>query len=309
MSDPIFTIPPDFRMEDKVFPMASGDLSDYWEQQRWLTEIQKLIEITNGCRNVKIGIVDTGFDYRHPQCRDVNMVSSKSFVDNSDGIDRNGHGTIVAHQIFRVCPNAQFYIAKVLSDRGSGPSTAIMAGCQWLAEQGCHFINGSLGSGSPYNPMKGFLESYKREGVCFFATGNSGRNEMGYPAGWGPGNGMFPIGAYDQSYRRASFSQVGTKMLACGAGVNIRAPKAGSSGETSASGTSMGTPHHVSLSAILTTVFRRKGYGDSLFDMLEGRYDDFMTDMGEPGRDRDTGFGYLDPGKILKFAEADDVGL
>ena len=313
MTHPGFQIPGDFEQDNSYTAMLTGEqsLASYWEYQRYLEAVNNMIDKNAGCRHAKIGILDTGIDWDHVLLKLLNIAKVDEFVnDGSGGKDRrSGHGTIVAHQIFRQCPNAEFYIAKVLGDGGSGSSNGILRGAEWLASHGCQYINASLGSSQPYRPFGEFLEEYRKFGLFLAASGNAGFVEMGWPAAWGMSKGCAPIGAHDSNYKRAGFSQVGNKLVVCGAGVNIRAARAGSSGETQASGTSMGTPHTTGQVVNIDVAYRRKGYKDTPYDLYEKEIPKFTTDMAEPGRDRATGFGFIDFQKISDFIDAESTGI
>ena len=71
---------------------------------------------------VKIAVLDTGVDLKHPfirgAIRQKRIRKLKSFVTNDTSTeDRVGHGTHVANLLLEVAPDAQLYIAKIASSK------------------------------------------------------------------------------------------------------------------------------------------------------------------------------------------------
>jgi subtilisin family serine protease len=72
-----------------------------------------------GYKRVKIAILDTGFDWVHPNWIYVKD-NYKDFVDekNNDdeykvGVDKTGHGTNGVHLLFKIMPHADICVARV----------------------------------------------------------------------------------------------------------------------------------------------------------------------------------------------------
>jgi subtilisin len=83
-------------------------------------------------RGIKIGIIDTGIDYNHPDLA-PNIKKIRSFIDDTDGYDANFHGTHIAGiaagadtgiGVIGVAPEAELYVAKVFGEGGYFTSTA-----------------------------------------------------------------------------------------------------------------------------------------------------------------------------------------
>ncbi|RLC70258.1 MAG: hypothetical protein DRI52_07410 [Chloroflexi bacterium] len=230
-------------------------------------------------RGVKIGIVDTGIDPDHPDFAG-RIVSGANFVrDGSSYRDDNGHGTHVAGiaagdgsvlggKYRGVAPEASLYVAKVLDAGGSGMMSGVMAGIEWAVEQGVQVINLSLGGPAPCDGTDALSETCDAAVaagvVVCVAAGNLGpkAKTVGSP---GCARQVITLGASDKLDDIASFSSRGptsdgrTKPDLVFPGVDIVAPRARGTTMgyplddyyTTASGTSMATPHATGAVALL----------------------------------------------------------
>ena len=233
----------------------------------------------NGYRGtgIKIAVVDTGIDREHPDFAG-RIVAGASFV-GDDYQDDNGHGTHVAGisagsgaaqdgTYVGVAPEASLYAAKVLDRNGSGSMSGVMAGVEWAVEQGVQVINLSLGgSGSSdgQDALSMTCNAAVAEGIVVCAAaGNAGPSSrtIGSP---GAEEDVITIGASDREDQVARFSSRGptadgrVKPDLCFPGTDIVAARAAGTSMgsplnehyTSASGTSMATPHAAGLAALL----------------------------------------------------------
>jgi subtilisin family serine protease len=71
----------------------------------------------DGRPRVKVAIIDTGIDGSHPLLKpfqENDQIRCKSWIEGEPAdVDDNGHGTHVAHSLFKVAARAELYIAKV----------------------------------------------------------------------------------------------------------------------------------------------------------------------------------------------------
>lgn len=224
----------------------------------------------------RVAVLDTGIDSTHPDLTGK-VVDSRNFTGTGPAIDGAGHGTHVASTIAGhgakykgVAPGAELIIGKVLSDSGSGPWSGIIDGMEWAAtEAHADVISMSLGGGPSDGtdlPAQTVNTLTAQTGVLFvIAAGNSGPrvSTVATPAA---ADAALTVAATDKSDKLASFSSRGPRVgdLAlkpdiAAPGVNISAARAAGTTMgtpvddlyTTASGTSMATPHVAGAAAIL----------------------------------------------------------
>ncbi|MFD7157992.1 S8 family serine peptidase [Kribbella sp. NPDC059898] len=228
---------------------------------------------------VKVAILDTGVDLNHPDLAGK-VVESQSFVAGQTVQDGHGHGTHVASTIAGsgaasggkykgVAPGAELVIGKVLSNEGEGAASDIVAGMDWAAHSGAKVVSMSLGGTAgpkEEDPLVEAVDSLTAQtGVLFtIAAGNSGpdASTVGSP---GDADSALTVGAVDSTDAITYFSSRGPavggslkpEITAPGSEI-VAARAAGTSmghpvdaNYTSASGTSMATPHVAGAAAIL----------------------------------------------------------
>ncbi|PEC50563.1 S8 family serine peptidase [Bacillus sp. AFS096315] len=182
-------------------------------------------------KGVKVGVLDTGIDYNHPDLKDA-FKGGYDFVDNdndpmeatykdwqaSNQPESNGngtyyteHGTHVSGTIVGqnkndsevsvegVAPDADLYMYRVLGPYGSGSSENVIAGIDKGVQDGMDVINLSLGAGinDPYYPTSTAINYAVLNGVtAVVSAGNSG--PKAYTLG-SPGTAAFAltVGASD----------------------------------------------------------------------------------------------------------------
>jgi len=226
---------------------------------------------------VRIAIADTGIDPDHPDFQG-RIAATSDFTGEGAG-DANGHGThcagiaagsgtACAGKYRGVAPASTLYVAKLLRANGQGMMSTVMAGVEWAVDQGVHIISLSVGGPGPgdgSDALSEMCDAAVAEGVIVVvAAGNDGPN--GYTIG-SPGcaRDVITIGACNDDDRIAAFSSRGPttdgriKPDVVLPGVDIVAPRAAGTAlgtvvdewYTSASGTSMATPHAAGVCALL----------------------------------------------------------
>jgi subtilisin family serine protease len=197
--------------------------------------------------NVHAYIVDTGIRTTH-----VDFGGRAVWGTNTtgDGInsDCHGHGTHVAGTVggasYGVAKGVALVAVKVLNCAGSGTTSGVVSGVNWVAQNAIRpaVANMSLGGGVQQaldDAVAGAIAS----GVTFaIASGNSNADACNFsPARVAT---ALTVNASDISDNRASFSNYGTCTDLFGPGVNITSAWNTSDTATNTiSGTSMATPH------------------------------------------------------------------
>ncbi|MBI2329974.1 S8 family serine peptidase [Candidatus Daviesbacteria bacterium] len=208
-------------------------------------------------RDIKIGIIDTGIDYTHPdlggcstqQVQDggcSKVIGGYDFInEDNDPIDDHFHGTHVAgiaagngtlangQQIKGIAPDAKIVAYKVLDNEGNGSQALVMSAIERSSDPNqdgdfsdhLDVINLSLGApGSPDDPVSLAIDRAADKGVvAVIAAGNSGPDEatVGSP---GVARKALTVGANDKDNKLAYFSSRGPVLFAPGSDYNLLKP-------------------------------------------------------------------------------------
>jgi subtilisin family serine protease len=192
-------------------------------------------------KNIKVGVIDTGIDYNHPDLKDA-YKGGFDFVDNdSDPMETtydqwkaskksefvNGsayytsHGTHVSgtiagrakndsdYKVIGVAPESDLYVYRVLGPYGSGSNAAVIAGIDKSVAEGMNVINLSLGA-SLNNPLEATslaIDNAVLSGVtAVVAAGNSGESGMYTLGSPGAAALALTVGASSASTRVSTFA-------------------------------------------------------------------------------------------------------
>ncbi|MFJ7936298.1 S8 family serine peptidase [Sporosarcina sp. NPDC096371] len=190
-------------------------------------------------KGIKVGVLDTGIDYNHPDLKDV-FKGGYDFVDNDadpmettykDWIDAGkpvdpgyvyytNHGTHVAgtiaaqqknevdYAVKGVAPEVDLYAYRVLGPWGGGYTEGVLAGIEQAITDGMDVINLSLGAktNDPLYATSVAINNAMLSGVvAVVAAGNDGPNEktLGSPGAAALG---ITVGASDVSMNIPTFS-------------------------------------------------------------------------------------------------------
>lgn len=272
--------------------------------------------------DVDVAVIDTGVDFQHPDLNVVGGVNCYSWWPFSascvaGGDDDHYHGTHVAGIIgaldngigvVGVAPGARIWAVKVLSSSGSGYSSQIVAGIDWVAAHAdtIEVANMSLGgagfSQAEYDAIQGAVNT----GVAFaVAAGNDGDDARNYsPGGFDnvlsvsaladfdgiPGGLGSASCRADQDDTLADFSNWGPEVDVAAPGVCILSTYPVEQGEYGVlSGTSMASPHAAGALALLASANKPRSAADvySLYNQVKAAGNFNWTD--------DSGDGIQEP--------------
>ena len=251
---------------------------------------------------IKVAIVDTGIDVKHPDLID-NLKGGVSAVGYTSSYnDDNGHGTHVAGiaaaidneiGVIGVGPKIDLYAVKVLNRRGSGYLSDVIEGLDWAVANGMQVVNMSLGTGSNIQSFHDAVIAAKNAGVVVIAAaGNSGGSVI-YPAAYSE---AIAVSATDQNNVIASWSSRGPEIDLAAPGVSIYSTYK-RTGYATLSGTSMAAPH-VAGSAALVLNTPVGGYDVNLNgkwdpNEVQKKLQDRAVDLGNTGFDNLYGWGLV----------------
>ncbi|WP_405792911.1 S8 family serine peptidase [Streptomyces sp. NBC_01506] len=263
---------PQIWLDGRVSPSLDRSTAQIGAPDVWKTGLRG--------ERVKVAVLDTGADQTHPDLAG-RVAAARDFSGSSGTGDGFGHGTHVAATVGGsgkasdgtrqgVAPAAELMVGKVLGDDGYGSESQVIAGMEWAAAEGAEVVNMSLGSDSPSDgtdPMSLALNELSESSGALFvvAAGNSGpgTGTIGSPAA---ADAALTVGAVDRDDSLADFSSRGPRPGNNGVKPDVTAPGVGivaaraagtTMGDpvdelhTSASGTSMATPHVAGAAALL----------------------------------------------------------
>ena len=206
---------------------------------------------TGTVANVNVYVIDTGVGNH----QDLNKVAHVNFASGKND-DCHGHGTHVAGtvaardnavDVVGVAPGAPVTGVKVLGCNGSGSTSGVIKGVDWVTAnaKGPAVANMSLGGSASQSLDAAVLRSAVSGVFYSVAAGNSGANACNSsPArvGAGTDNGVMTVAAVDSGENEASWSNYGNCVDIWAPGVSILSTRRGG-GTTTMSGTSMASPH------------------------------------------------------------------
>ncbi|MEC0093378.1 S8 family peptidase [Paenibacillus macquariensis] len=172
---------------------------------------------TSTGHRIKIGVIDTGVDFQHPDLRHSLSGGINLLNRNMLPLDDNGHGTHIAGTIaaanstegmIGVAPRSIIYPVKAFDHNGSAYVSDIILGIDWCVRNHVHLINMSFGMKTRSRALQEIVNKAYLSGISIVASsGNDGkRRTIDYPARYSQ---TISVGATDQNRRIAPFSNRG----------------------------------------------------------------------------------------------------
>lgn len=218
-------------------------------------------------------IIDTGILASHQEFGG-RATFGANFVSGSPNTDDNGHGThlagIIGSKTYGIAKKVKLVGVKVLSASGSGSTSGVVAGMDWVAQKviaGKTVVNMSLGGGKSKAIDDAAARLYVRNAPLFVAAGGSGGDACtGSPSG--ATGAVLTVGATDRNDAVSPSSSIGPCVKIFAPGVGINSTWIGSNTATKiVSGSSMSTAFTTGAAAL----FAAQGgltTAQSVFDKL-----------------------------------------
>lgn len=198
-------------------------------------------------------IIDSGIDLDHPDLT-VDVARSKNYTKEKTADDANGHGThcagIVAAKnntvgVIGVAAGATVVAVKVLDRRGSGTTTSVMNGVNYVASVAANgdAANISIGGGISTTLDNAVIALAQKGIKVAVAAGNESQNANNCSPARANHANIYTVSAIDNANKFAYFSNYANPPVDYAApGVSILSLYKGG-GTATMSGTSMAAPH------------------------------------------------------------------
>ncbi|KAH8900461.1 subtilisin-like protein, partial [Thozetella sp. PMI_491] len=195
-----------------------------------MADVDKLHALGIKGKGVKIGILDTGVDYRHPSLGGgfgpgYKIVGGHAFRDDNDGAVSiadplatcfgGGHGTHVAGIIgmqdpedigfglLGVAPEAEIYMYRIFGCDGGAYTDDIIAALDMALSDGVDLVSMSLGVAVPWqgsDPFQAATSALVSAGIAVIAAaGNDGADGFFYPSAPATGGDVIAVGSIENS--------------------------------------------------------------------------------------------------------------
>jgi subtilisin family serine protease len=246
-----------FVEEDSVMEIVTTQIGATWGLDR-IDQVARPLSATytytSTGSGVNVYVIDTGIRTSHTQFQGRASVAFDAVGDGHNGSDCNGHGTHVAGTVggvtYGVAKAARLFAVRVLNCSGSGSTSGVIAGVDWVTARHVSpaVANMSLGGGIS-SSLDTAVRNSIASGVTYaIAAGNSNINASNTsPARVGE---AITVGASTINDSRASFSNYGSVVDIFAPGQSITSAWWTSTISTrTISGTSMAAPHVAGVAA------------------------------------------------------------
>lgn len=200
-------------------------------------------------------VIDTGLRSTHAEFTGRVGNGFGAISDGNGTNDCQGHGTHVAGTVggttWGVAKNVTIHPVRVLGCDGSGTTSGVVAGMDWVVANHVKpaVANMSLGGGASQATDDAIARMTSAGVITVVAAGNDNANACNYsPA---RAASAITVGSTTNTDARSSFSNYGTCVDVYGPGSSITsASRTSDTASTSLSGTSMASPHVAGIAAL-----------------------------------------------------------
>jgi subtilisin family serine protease len=204
---------------------------------------------------VNVYVIDSGIRITHAEFGGRAAVAFDNVGDGRQGLDCHGHGTHVAGTIggvtYGVAKAVKLYAVRVLNCYGSGSTSGVIAGVEWVTKNAKKpaVANVSLGGITSTTLDTAVQNSIKAGIVYVIAAGNNNQSACNYsPARVST---AITVGATTVTDARASFSNYGSCLDLFAPGSSITSAwYMNDTATNTISGTSMAAPHVSGVAAL-----------------------------------------------------------
>ncbi len=138
---------------------------------------------------VKIAIIDSGVDFKHPEIGpiaqgiNIRIGANGQIIWGTDYVDRSGHGTACTGIIRQIAPDAKIHIVRIFEQSLVVDGKLLIEALQWVVDNGIDVVNLSLGTTDRqyFEPIQELCQQAARENIILVAAAHN-RGIASYPA-------------------------------------------------------------------------------------------------------------------------------
>ena len=187
--------------------------------------------LTRG-EGVRVGIIDTGIDLRHPDLQAAyrggyDFVHNDSVPEEEAEGDGFGHGTRMAgiiaasdngFGVVGAAPGVSLHVLKIFPRKGGALTSNVIRAVEWAIAQKLDVVNCSFGGETPSKLEEEAYARARRANVLVIAAVGNHGSWVRYPAAY---PSVVGVGAMDRARRIASFSNTGAEVDFVAPGVDL----------------------------------------------------------------------------------------
>lgn len=247
--------------------------------------------------SVLVGVLDTGINGNHADLQNR--------VIGDDAFDDIGHGTEVAgiiaantnnnQGIAGLSWNTKVVSLKVTDENGQARVSTVVSQLEQAYQSGVKVVQISLSTNQFSYTLRDAIKLAQDRGILIVTSaGNSGINELRYPAAF---DGVIGVGAVGRNKNLESYSTLGEHVSLVAPGTDIHTTS-NNGAYTEVTGTSFAAPQVSGIAALLFSIAPNLKAEDVRRILLLS-----ADDLGDVGKDVSYGYGLLNAKKAVDMAK------